>query len=691
MCLFTIRLTNGCGFCRKRYTVHTIKLLHKSIEVSLDNVDEDCYSFMDLFDDAMESLGIEAGSVLSFQDRKGYFIENDKDILSMFERFSLELVIPISVAVLGCPTAVLPPVVVVELDDDDDMEEAQPAQNDPQIEPEPIPQTEPQPELEPIPEPELEAEPEAMAQSEPEAMTQAESEPIPEPELEAEPEAMAQPESEPIPEPELEAQPEAMAQPEPEAITQPESEPIPIPEPQNESETGTQSQRKRKKGADKRMEMGRKSNRYSFRKNRKVPNDDFIVSDEDFGHSEDEDFDINVDVGFSESENEAENGSENESEHGSNDSVRDELLSECPDDSSQDDSEEEDTTGANPLKGIKGKLFNGVVDNNFEFECGQLFRDVKHIREVLLDYEVLGGYGISRLKNDKLRLTAICANPECKWRLHASVLPDKRTFMVKKPVQNHVCIRDPEKSIVTPKWIAKQMQEDLRAEPNMSYRSMEDNLRRKFGVECKQGTIYKAKRRARLQNEGNLIESFAKLHAYAEVLRRIDPGTVVKFSYQDRQNMDAQPVFKRMFVAFAATIHGFLNGCRPFFGVDGTFLKGSFEGMLLTAVSVDGNKGTYPFAFCIVEGECTDSWVWFFDCLKDYIGENNRGVPYTIMSDKQKVSKFTSIIKTMLLMPYYQNRLCNFKQCCLCHIIKIDYAISNNVAYAILSKQTMIL
>ena len=219
MCLFTIRLTNGCGFCRKRYTVHTIKLLHKSIEVSLDNVDEDCYSFMDLFDDAMESLGIEAGSVLSFQDRKGYFIENDKDILSMFERFSLELVIPISVAVLGCPTAVLPPVVVVELDDDDDMEEAQPAQNDPQIEPEPIPQTEPQPELEPIPEPELEAEPEAMAQSEPEAMTQAESEPIPEPELEA--------------------QPEAMAQPEPEAMTQPESEPIPQPEPQNEAETGT--------------------------------------------------------------------------------------------------------------------------------------------------------------------------------------------------------------------------------------------------------------------------------------------------------------------------------------------------------------------------------------------------------------------------------------------------------------------
>ena len=45
-----------------------------------------------------------------------------------------------------------------------------------------------------------------------------------------------------------------------------------------------------------------------------------------------------------------------------------------------------------------------------------------------------------------------------------------------------------------------------------------------------------------------------------------------------------------MFVAFVATVHGFLNGCRPLFGVDGTFLNGPFKGMPLTAVSVDGKK-----------------------------------------------------------------------------------------------------
>ena len=86
------------------------------MEVNVEDVDEDCYSFLDLFDDAMKAFDIEPGLVLSFQDKKGYFIENDKDILSMFERFSTELVIPISVAVVGGPTAFMPP--VVEVDDD---------------------------------------------------------------------------------------------------------------------------------------------------------------------------------------------------------------------------------------------------------------------------------------------------------------------------------------------------------------------------------------------------------------------------------------------------------------------------------------------------------------------------------------------------------------------------------------------
>ena len=106
--VFHVQLTSNTQmvFCRNRYTVQTIRLIHKSMEVNVGDVDEDCYSFLDLFDDAMKAFGIEPDMVLSFQDKKGYFIENDKDILSIFERFSIELVIPVLVAMVGGPTNV---------------------------------------------------------------------------------------------------------------------------------------------------------------------------------------------------------------------------------------------------------------------------------------------------------------------------------------------------------------------------------------------------------------------------------------------------------------------------------------------------------------------------------------------------------------------------------------------------------
>ena len=89
-----------------------------------------------------------------------------------------------------------------------------------------------------------------------------------------------------------------------------------------------------------------------------------------------------------------------------------------------------------------------------------------------------------------------------------------------------------------------------------------------------------------------------------------------------------------MFVALGGLVQGFLKGCRPFFGIDGAFLKGPFKGVLLAATSLDGNKGVFPLAWCVAEGESSDSWSWFLDCLQSCIGDSNAGVPYTIVSKK---------------------------------------------------------
>ena len=105
----------------------------------------------------------------------------------------------------------------------------------------------------------------------------------------------------------------------------------------------------------------------------------------------------------------------------------------------------------------------------------------------------------------------------------------------------------------------------------------------------------------------------------------------------DRLDITQNPKFKRFFVCFEAMRKGFVEGCRPFIGLYGCHLKGNFGGVLLAAVSLDGNNGLFPVAYGVVECECKDSWGWFLSCLETIIGQSSSGVPYVIMSDKRKV------------------------------------------------------
>jgi hypothetical protein len=68
-----------------------------------------------------------------------------------------------------------------------------------------------------------------------------------------------------------------------------------------------------------------------------------------------------------------------------------------------------------------------------------------------------------------------------------------------------------------------------------------------------------------------------------------------------------------------------------------------FKGQLLTVVGIDPNDCIYPIAMGIVEVECTSSWEWFLTTLRNDLNILNTS-PYTIVSDKQKVKSFSSLL-----------------------------------------------
>lgn len=65
-----------------------------------------------------------------------------------------------------------------------------------------------------------------------------------------------------------------------------------------------------------------------------------------------------------------------------------------------------------------------------------------------------------------------------------------------------------------------------------------------------------------------------------------------------------------------------LKGCRKIVGVDGTHLSGPFKGIILIAIGLDGDNGSFPIACAIVDKENKANWVYFFTCLRQVIGED---------------------------------------------------------------------
>jgi len=131
-------------------------------------------------------------------------------------------------------------------------------------------------------------------------------------------------------------------------------------------------------------------------------------------------------------------------------------------------------------------------------------------------------------------------------------------------------------------------------------------------------------------------QSYRKLKKYGMMVRQANLGTTPKLLV-DRIDITHNPMFKKFFLYIELMKQGFKNGCRPFIGMDGCHPKGPYGGVLLFAMSLDGNNGLFPVVFALVEVENTNSWSWFLELLELCVGDRNSNKPFTLMTNKQNV------------------------------------------------------
>ncbi|KAM3270295.1 hypothetical protein P3S67_029402 [Capsicum chacoense] len=96
--------------------------------------------------------------------------------------------------------------------------------------------------------------------------------------------------------------------------------------------------------------------------------------------------------------------------------------------------------------------------------------------------------------------------------------------------------------------------------------------------------------------EGGFIDDFNKLGVYSQELRDTNPGSDVVINISKDTLEQDKRRFLRMYVCFETLKSGWRSGLRPFIGLDGTFLKGKFKGILVVALQQDSMKHFYLLA-----------------------------------------------------------------------------------------------
>ncbi|GLT48371.1 hypothetical protein SLA2020_220020 [Shorea laevis] len=290
---------------------------------------------------------------------------------------------------------------------------------------------------------------------------------------------------------------------------------------------------------------------------------------------------------------------------------------------------------------VRNKTVSPVYDPSCKiphFELGMKFENHLQFKKALFHYSTYKGFAPKWLRNAPDKQRVICKAPNCPWYISATLQKRDGSFKVVALVKEHICIKDNKNPMVTTKQLAKHHNQRIKAVPGIRIRELIDFTRIELNALVKKDKMARARRMVHQELEGNYKDEFKVLRGWAKLLLESNPGTSIHFE-DVKYPTDPIPDFRRMYVCIAALKHGWLAGCRPIIGIDGCFLKGICQGILLSAVGRDGNEQMYPIAWAVVESENKDSWIWFLRHLKVDINMVD-GTGLTIISDQHVVSIF---------------------------------------------------
>ncbi|XP_070025065.1 uncharacterized protein [Nicotiana sylvestris] len=272
-------------------------------------------------------------------------------------------------------------------------------------------------------------------------------------------------------------------------------------------------------------------------------------------------------------------------------------------------------------------------------EKGQIYEDKNLLALVMKQYVVREKCQYRVHKSCPRRYILECVDERCTWRLKASSLRASNLFKVTDFNSVHSCLTDKrfcsQKQAVSA-FVADVVQHKL-VDPKIIYTptDIQRDIQKAYGMDLSYMQAWRSKEKIMQLLRLSPSESYKKMPTYLYMLEYANPGSVT------RLHTEGDGSFLYAFIAIYASIRGWVY-CRSTVVVDGSFLKSTYRGTILTASTQDAEGQILPLAYAIVDSENDASWEWFFVQFRGTYGQREG---MCVVSDRHDaIWKATSIV-----------------------------------------------
>jgi len=180
-----------------------------------------------------------------------------------------------------------------------------------------------------------------------------------------------------------------------------------------------------------------------------------------------------------------------------------------------------DPDASNYEKGSKYvKYRKEQLGKSYEFRLGMEFNSLDDFKDAIVEWNVLNGHHIKFVKNDKIRVRAVCRE-KCGFLAFCSKVGDRHTYQLKTYNKDHTCARVTKNKSVSSKWVAKDVIKKLHSDKKINIHTIMNDMRIEHAVGITKGRAWKAKQIAKPVVEGDASRQYSMLWRYAAELKRV--------------------------------------------------------------------------------------------------------------------------------------------------------------------------